>query len=98
VNSCPDLSGTGELKTVKKQPSTGNLHHPIEVDHGVITPTAALSSFPYTPVESMKVLRNLFENYEDKTLGPYGFSMLSALNTTGTPSDTWLLTRGRLWL
>lgn len=73
MNSCPDLSGTGELKTVKKQPSTGNLHHPIEVDHGVITPTAALSSFPYTPVESMEVLRNLFENYEDKTLGPYGF-------------------------
>lgn len=48
-------------------------HRPHEVDHGVITPTAALSSFPYTPEESMKVLRNLFENYQDETFGQYGF-------------------------
>jgi hypothetical protein len=48
-------------------------HKPFEVDLGVITPTAALSSFPYTPDESMKVLRNLFENYQEKTFGPYGF-------------------------
>ena len=48
-------------------------HRPHDVDHGVITPTAALSSIPYTPEESMKVMRNLYENYYDETFGPYGF-------------------------
>lgn len=47
-------------------------HRPTE-DLGVITPTAALSSFPYTPEESMDVLENLYYNYSDKLLGPYGF-------------------------
>jgi len=48
-------------------------HRPHDVDYGVITPTAALSSYPYTPEESMKVIRNLYENYYDETFGPYGF-------------------------
>ncbi len=47
-------------------------HRPTE-DLGVITPTAALSSFPYTPDESMEVLKNLYYNYNDKLFGPYGF-------------------------
>ena len=42
-------------------------------DSGVISPTAALSSFPYTPEESMDVVRNLYENYRDKVWGKYGF-------------------------
>ncbi|SMO63514.1 glucoamylase family protein [Fodinibius sediminis] len=47
-------------------------HRPTE-DLGVISPTAALSSFPYTPEYSMEVLKNLYYNYNDETLGPYGF-------------------------
>jgi len=42
-------------------------------DLGVISPTAALSSYPYTPEESMDVIRNLYENYRDKVWGKYGF-------------------------
>ena len=42
-------------------------------DLGVITPTAALSSFPYTPEESMKALRYFYEEMGDKLWGPYGF-------------------------
>jgi len=42
-------------------------------DLGVISPTAALSSFPYSPEESMDVIRNLYENYRDKVWGKYGF-------------------------
>ncbi|QED37890.1 DUF3131 domain-containing protein [Antarcticibacterium arcticum] len=42
-------------------------------DKGVITPTAALSSFPYTPVESMKALRYFYEQQGGKLWGPYGF-------------------------
>ena len=42
-------------------------------DLGVISPTAALSSFPYTPEESMKVLRYLYYELGDKVWGEYGF-------------------------
>ncbi len=42
-------------------------------DKGVITPTAALSSFPYTPEESMKALRFFYEEKGDKLWGEYGF-------------------------
>lgn len=40
-------------------------------DLGVISPTAALSSFPYTPNESMNVLENLYKNH-DSLIGKYG--------------------------
>jgi hypothetical protein len=54
--------------------STGYSAHQPNNDLGVITPTAALSSFPYTPVESMKFLHYLYD--ENKSLyvgvaGPY---------------------------
>jgi hypothetical protein len=42
-------------------------------DKGVITPTAALSSFPYTPVESMKALKFFYYKLGNKTWGEYGF-------------------------
>lgn len=42
-------------------------------DLGVITPTAALSSFPYTPVESMKALRFFYYSLGDRLWGTYGF-------------------------
>jgi hypothetical protein len=40
-------------------------------DLGVISPTAALSSFPYTPNESMKILKNLYKNH-DSLIGKFG--------------------------
>ncbi|QDO95622.1 beta-glucosidase [Formosa sediminum] len=40
-------------------------------DVGVISPTAALSSFPYTPDESMNVLKNIYKNH-DSLVGKYG--------------------------
>lgn len=42
-------------------------------DLGVISPTAALSSFPYTPEFSMQALRNFYYNFNGKLWGPYGF-------------------------
>lgn len=42
-------------------------------DLGVITPTAALSSFPYTPQESMAALRHFYEDLHDDLWGKYGF-------------------------
>ena len=40
-------------------------------DLGVISPTAALSSFPYTPEESMQFLKYLY-NEADSLIGKYG--------------------------
>ncbi|AGA78739.1 glucoamylase family protein [Echinicola vietnamensis] len=42
-------------------------------DLGVITPTAALSSFPYTPDASMKALQFFYYKLGDKLWGEYGF-------------------------
>lgn len=46
-------------------------HHPGEEDLGVISPTAALSSFPYTPEQSMTFLRYLYTE-ADSLVGEYG--------------------------
>jgi hypothetical protein len=42
-------------------------------DIGVIAPTAALSSFPYTPIESMKALKFYYYVLGDKLWKDYGF-------------------------
>jgi len=42
-------------------------------DLGVISPTAALSSFPYAPDYAMQVLRHFHEDLGPKIWGPYGF-------------------------
>src|ERR1700744_2919206 len=49
-----------------------NAHSPTN-DLGVITPTAALSAFPYTPEYSMKALRHFYYDLGDKIWGEYGF-------------------------
>lgn len=61
-------------------------HNPAE-DLGVISPTAALSSFPYTPDESMKVIRHLYEDLGDKVFGEYGFY------DAFSEQDNWFLPR-----
>ena len=42
-------------------------------DEGTITPTAALSAFPYTPDYSMKALRHFYDDLGDKIWSQYGF-------------------------
>ncbi len=52
-------------------------------DDGVISPTAAISSFPYTPVQSMNALRFFYYTLGDKLFKEYGF--IDAFNL----SDYW---------
>ena len=54
--------------------SVGYTDHKPGNDRGVISPTAALSSFPYTPQESMKALRFFYENadWKDRLIGVAG--------------------------
>jgi len=51
----------------------GYAAHMPDEDFSVITPTAALSSYPYAPKQSMQVIRNLYENMKDKVWGEFGF-------------------------
>ncbi len=60
--------------------NTGYSAHEPNNDLGVITPTAALSSMPYTPEESMKALRFFYYKLGDKIWKNYGF--VDAFNLT----------------
>lgn len=42
-------------------------------EEGTISPTAALSSFPYAPKECMQALRHFKEELGEHLLGPYGY-------------------------
>lgn len=58
-------------------------------DLGVITPTAALSSMPYTPQESLEALKFFYYQLGDRLWGPYGF--YDAFNVTeGWTADSYL--------
>lgn len=48
-------------------------HEPGNRDNGTIAPTAALSSMPYTPTESMAALRYFYFTEGEKLFGKYGF-------------------------
>lgn len=52
--------------------SMGYSAHSPTNDRGVISPTAAISSIPYTPEKSLKAMR-FFYRIKDKLLGPAGF-------------------------
>ena len=52
-------------------------------DDGVISPTAAISSLPYTPKQSMDALKFFYYKLGDKIWGQYGFT--DAFNLT----DVW---------
>lgn len=45
----------------------------IKNDLGVISPTAALGAFPYTPEYSLEALEHFYYNLGDKIFGIYGF-------------------------
>ncbi len=49
-------------------------------DNGTISPTAALSSTPYTPAESIATMKHFYHNYAGQLWGPFGF--VDAFNPT----------------
>jgi hypothetical protein len=58
-------------------------------DLGVITPTAAISSLPYTPEKSMDAIRFFYYTVGDRLWGPYGF--YDAFNITANwTADSYL--------
>ena len=55
------------------EPDVGYSAHQPNNDKGVISPTAALSSIPYAPEQSMKACRYFYETLGNRIWGPYGF-------------------------
>ena len=52
---------------------TGYSAHSPTNDLGVISPTAAVSSIPYTPEESLTAIRHFYYDLGDRLWGDYGF-------------------------
>lgn len=68
--------------TASDTPNGYSAHSPTN-DRGTITPTAAISSLPYTPEESLEAIRHFYYVLGDKLWGEYGF--YDAFN----PSQSW---------
>jgi hypothetical protein len=69
--------------------NTGYSAHSPNNDLGVITPTAALSSMPYTPTESLDALKHFYYYLGDRLWGNYGF--YDAFNpTAGWVANSYL--------
>jgi hypothetical protein len=58
--------------TASDNPQGYSAHSPTN-DLGVITPTAAISSIPYTPAHSLQAIRHFYYEYGDSLWGEYGF-------------------------
>jgi hypothetical protein len=65
--------------TASDDPNGYDAHSPTN-DNGTISPTAALSAFPYTPEYSMQALKHFYFDLGDKIWGEYGFT--DAFNET----------------
>ena len=63
-------------------------------DNGVIAPTAAISSLPYTPTESMNALRFFYYKLGDKLWGKYGFIDAFNLSTNWYDTDFIAIDQG----
>jgi hypothetical protein len=63
-------------------------------DDGVISPTAAISSLPYTPTESMNALRFFYYTLGDKIWGQYGFIDAFNLSTVWFDNDYLAIDQG----
>ncbi len=68
--------------TASDDPTGYRVHEPTN-DNGTISPTAALSSMPYTPNESIEALKHFYRNYYTGLWGEYGFK--DAFN----PTQNW---------
>ncbi|MES1249901.1 MAG: glucoamylase family protein [Chitinophaga rupis] len=82
VNNPKQYNGYSNLcwgLTASDEQNGYSAHSPTN-DNGVISPTAAISSLPFTPTESMNALRFFYYKLGDKIWGQYGF--IDAFNLT----------------
>jgi len=63
-------------------------------DNGTISPTAAISSMPYTPTESMKAIKFFYYTLGDRMWGPYGFYDAFNISSGWTATSTLAIDQG----
>jgi len=59
--------------TASDGPGGYKAHAPGRRDVGTISPTAAISAMPYTPLESMAAMKHMYHTYGRRLWGPFGF-------------------------
>ncbi len=69
----PNSWGLTASYTRKEDGGIGYTAHSPDDDHGVVSPTAAISSIPYTPEKSLRAMRYFFTDLNDLLWGPAGF-------------------------
>ena len=75
INNPFGYEGYGENMwglTASDDPFGYRVHEPYN-DNGTITPSAALSSMPYTPEESLGVIKEMYRTLGSQVWGKYGF-------------------------
>ena len=60
--------------TASDDPWGYGAHAPFSNDNGTLTPSAALSSMPWTPDESLVALKELYASWGHRIWGPFGFT------------------------
>lgn len=80
--------------TASDVPSGYNANAPGPNDVGVISPTAAISSMPYSPAESMNALKFFYYKLGDKLWGGYGFYDAFKLNDPWFANSTLAIDQG----
>jgi len=69
----PNSWGLTASYTRKEDDGIGYTAHSPDTDKGVVSPTAAISSIPYTPEKSMDAMRYFFNEQKELLWGPAGF-------------------------
>ncbi len=85
-DSCWGLTASDDINGYRAHSPTN--------DNGVISPTAALSSFPYTPQESIKALKFFYYKLGDRLWGPYGFYDAFSLHEPWFATSTLAIDQG----
>ncbi len=80
--------------TASDVPTGYHANAPGNDDIGVISPTAAISSIPYTPVESMNALKFFYYKLGDKLWGNYGFMDSYSLKDPWFATSTLAIDQG----
>lgn len=79
----PNSWGLTASYTRKEDDGIGYTAHSPDSDKGVVSPTAAISSIPYTPKKSMDAMRYFFDEQNELLWGPAGF--YDAFSLEGKP-------------
>lgn len=73
---------------------TGYAAHSPDNDLGIISPTAAISSLPYLPTESMEAIKFFYYKLGDRIFKEYGFADAFNLNNAWFATSTLAIDQG----